>query len=133
MPKELAGDLVSANQRKNRGETDADECRSSCHCSTWSFISTTPGRWRSRRAENGSMISSCAYDPVLADVMLIHRRIMSRVAYATSLFDQDGIQVRFMNNRIEGNNIASEPAALQLVQQVKFSGESDNLTGALHI
>jgi hypothetical protein len=79
------------------------------------------------------MISSCAYDPVLADVMLIHRRIMSRVAYATSLFDQDGIQVRFMNNRIEGNNIASEPAALQLVQQVKFSGESDNLTGALHI
>lgn len=48
--------------------------------------------------------------------------IMSRVAYATSLFDQDGIQVRFMNNRVEGNNIASEPQALQLLQQVKFSG-----------
>ena len=45
------------------------------------------------------------------------------MAYATSLFDQDGIQVRFMNNRVEGNNIASEPQALQLVQQVKFSGE----------
>ena len=48
---------------------------------------------------------------------------MSRVAYATSLFDQDGIQVRFMNNRVEGNNIASEPQALQLLQQVKFSGQ----------
>ncbi len=49
---------------------------------------------------------------------------MSRVAYATSLFDRDGIQVRFMNSRVEGNNINSEPAALQLVQQVKFSGAS---------
>ncbi|ORX34830.1 hypothetical protein BD324DRAFT_582986 [Kockovaella imperatae] len=48
--------------------------------------------------------------------------ILSRVAYVTSLFDDDGIQVRFMNNRIEGNNISSEAQALQLVQQVKFSG-----------
>jgi hypothetical protein len=50
--------------------------------------------------------------------------ILSRVAYATSLFDQDGIQVRFLNNRIEGNGINSEQSALQLVGQVKFSGES---------
>ena len=49
--------------------------------------------------------------------------ILSRVAFVTSLFDHDGIQVRFMNNRVEGNSIASEQAALQLVQQVKFSGE----------
>lgn len=28
-----------------------------------------------------------------------------------------------MNNRLEGNNIASEQAALQLVQQIKFSGK----------
>ncbi|ORY29308.1 hypothetical protein BCR39DRAFT_532222 [Naematelia encephala] len=55
--------------------------------------------------------------------------IMSRVAYATSLFDQDGIQVRFMNNRLEGNNITSEPQALQLVQQVKFSGLTPLGTG----
>ncbi|WWD22551.1 hypothetical protein CI109_107044 [Kwoniella shandongensis] len=48
--------------------------------------------------------------------------ILSRVAYATSLFDQDGIQVRFLNNRLEGNNITTEQQALQLVQQVKFSG-----------
>ncbi|KAK8845604.1 hypothetical protein IAR55_006320 [Kwoniella newhampshirensis] len=48
--------------------------------------------------------------------------ILSRVAYATSLFDQDGIQVRFLNNRLEGNNVTTEQQALQLVQQVKFSG-----------
>lgn len=66
--------------------------------------------------------------------------IMSRVAYATSLFDQDGIQVRpnyrpslpsltpplpqvrFMNSRVEGNGINSEAAALNLLTQVRFSG-----------
>ncbi|WRT63790.1 uncharacterized protein IL334_000715 [Kwoniella shivajii] len=48
--------------------------------------------------------------------------ILSRVAHATSLFDDDGIQVRFMNNRLEGNGIKTEQQALQLVQQVKFSG-----------
>ncbi|OCF40751.1 hypothetical protein I317_05446 [Kwoniella heveanensis CBS 569] len=48
--------------------------------------------------------------------------IISRVAYATSLFDHDGIQVRFMNSRVEGNGITSEGQALQLVNQVKFSG-----------
>ncbi|KAK4704861.1 hypothetical protein P7C70_g1351, partial [Phenoliferia sp. Uapishka_3] len=48
--------------------------------------------------------------------------IVSRVAMAASLFDQDGIQVRFMNSKIEGNNINSEQAALALVSQVKFSG-----------
>lgn len=41
---------------------------------------------------------------------------------ATSLFDQDGIQVRFMNSRVDGNNINSEQAAMQLINQVKFSG-----------
>ncbi|KAL8293601.1 hypothetical protein RQP46_000302 [Phenoliferia psychrophenolica] len=48
--------------------------------------------------------------------------IVSRVAMAASLFDQDGIQVRFMNSKIEGNNINSEAAALALINQVKFSG-----------
>jgi len=48
--------------------------------------------------------------------------ILSKVAFATSLFDQDGIQVRFMNSRVDGNGITSEPQALQLLQNVKFSG-----------
>jgi len=28
------------------------------------------------------------------------KALMSKVAYATSLFDQDGISVRFMNSRV---------------------------------
>jgi len=42
--------------------------------------------------------------------------------------DQDGIQVRFLNSRVEGNNITSEQQALQLVSQVKFSGELGSMT-----
>ncbi|WVQ75491.1 hypothetical protein IAR50_005116 [Cryptococcus sp. DSM 104548] len=48
--------------------------------------------------------------------------ILSRVAYATSLFDHDGIQVRMMNSKVEGNHINSEQEALRLVSQIKFSG-----------
>ncbi|OWZ64065.1 hypothetical protein AYX15_04085 [Cryptococcus neoformans] len=48
--------------------------------------------------------------------------ILSRVAFATSLFDHDGIQVRMMNSRVEGNGVTSEAQALQLIQQIKFSG-----------
>ncbi|SGY20220.1 BQ5605_C017g08535 [Microbotryum silenes-dioicae] len=50
------------------------------------------------------------------------KMIVSKVASAASLFDQDGIQVRFMNSPVEGNNINSEAAASALVTQVKFSG-----------
>merc|ERR1711939_639321 len=48
--------------------------------------------------------------------------IVGRVAFAASLFDSDGINVRFMNDPAQGNNITSEQQATQLVQQVKFSG-----------
>lgn len=48
--------------------------------------------------------------------------ILSRVAFATSLFDHDGIQVRFMNSNVQGDNISTEAQAMQLVSQVKFSG-----------
>lgn len=41
---------------------------------------------------------------------------------ATSLFDQDGIQVRFLNSNVEGNNINSEQAALNLLSQIRYSG-----------
>lgn len=50
------------------------------------------------------------------------KALMGKVAYATSLFDQDGISVRFMNSRINGDGINSEQAAQNLVSQVKFSG-----------
>lgn len=48
--------------------------------------------------------------------------ILSRVAYAASLFDEDGIQVRFMNNDLQGNNIRSEQQVEDLVQRVQFKG-----------
>ncbi|BEJ17792.1 hypothetical protein CspHIS471_0700600 [Cutaneotrichosporon sp. HIS471] len=48
--------------------------------------------------------------------------IVSRVATATALFDHDGIQVRFMNSPTQGDNITNEPAAMNLIQHVKFSG-----------
>jgi len=50
------------------------------------------------------------------------KMILGKIAFACSLFDHDGIQVRFLNSNLQGNNINSEQAALQLVQQVKFSG-----------
>jgi hypothetical protein len=48
--------------------------------------------------------------------------IVGRVAYATSLFDRDGIVVRFMNSQVKGDGITNEAGAQQLVSQVKFSG-----------
>ncbi|GAA6059115.1 hypothetical protein JCM10212_003862 [Sporobolomyces blumeae] len=48
--------------------------------------------------------------------------IVSRVAFAASLFDDDGIEVRFMNSRIEGNGLRTEQDATRLVDQVRFSG-----------
>jgi len=51
------------------------------------------------------------------------KMILGKVAAATALFDSDGIQVRFLNSNLQGNNITTEQAAVQLVQQVQFSGE----------
>ncbi|GAA6008504.1 hypothetical protein JCM11491_004501 [Sporobolomyces phaffii] len=48
--------------------------------------------------------------------------IVSRVAFAASLFDDDGIEVRFMNSRVEGNGLRTEQDASNLVSQVRFSG-----------
>lgn len=48
--------------------------------------------------------------------------ILSRVAYATSLFDDDGIQVRFMNSNDHGDNIRSESQVESLVQRIQFKG-----------
>ena len=52
--------------------------------------------------------------------------ILARVAYAASLFDDDGISVRFMNWDGDGlgmlDNIRSEEQAEQLVARVPFKG-----------
>jgi hypothetical protein len=48
--------------------------------------------------------------------------ILNRVAFATSLFDTDGIQVRFMNSPTQGNGIRNAQQVEQLISQIKFSG-----------
>ncbi|KEF55824.1 uncharacterized protein A1O9_08575 [Exophiala aquamarina CBS 119918] len=48
--------------------------------------------------------------------------ILSRVAYATSLFDEDGIQVRFMNSTDQGNGIRSEQQVNEMIGRTRFCG-----------
>ncbi|GAA6039411.1 hypothetical protein JCM8097_002844 [Rhodosporidiobolus ruineniae] len=48
--------------------------------------------------------------------------LVSKVAQAASLFDDDGIQVFFMNSRTVGNGIKHESQVQQLMSQIKFSG-----------
>ncbi|KAK4702863.1 hypothetical protein P7C70_g3348, partial [Phenoliferia sp. Uapishka_3] len=49
------------------------------------------------------------------------KMIVSRTAYAASFFDQDGIQIRFMNSKIEAAS-NTEAAALNIIKQVQFNG-----------
>jgi hypothetical protein len=48
--------------------------------------------------------------------------ILSRVAFAASLFDDDGVQVRFMNSEEQGNGIRNEQQVNDLVSRVRFTG-----------
>ena len=50
------------------------------------------------------------------------KMILQRVAFAASLFDDDGIQVRFMNSNVQGNNVRSDAEVQGLIQQVQFKG-----------
>ncbi|KAL1857369.1 hypothetical protein Plec18170_003493 [Paecilomyces lecythidis] len=60
------------------------------------------------------------------------KNILSLVATAASLFDQDGIQVRFMNSMAQGNNINSKQAAEALISQVRFQGLTPMGTSLRH-
>lgn len=46
------------------------------------------------------------------------KMIVGKCSDAATLFDHDGISVRFMNNSTEGNNIRSAQEATNLIQQV---------------
>ena len=48
--------------------------------------------------------------------------ILSRVAFAASLFDEDGVNVRFMNSEVQGNNVRNEGDVERLVSSVQFKG-----------
>lgn len=48
--------------------------------------------------------------------------ILSRVAFAAALFDDDGIQVRFMNNAEEGRGVRSQQQVDAMVSRIQFKG-----------
>lgn len=48
--------------------------------------------------------------------------ILNRVSYAASLFDDDGVQIRFLNSAEQGNGVRNERQVLDLVARVSFSG-----------
>ena len=48
--------------------------------------------------------------------------ILTRVAYAASLFDDDGVSIRFMNSSRQDDNIKSEPEIEGIVNSVSFKG-----------
>jgi len=48
--------------------------------------------------------------------------IINRVAFAAGLFDDDGIQVRFMNSTQQGNGIRSPQQVEQLISSIRFQG-----------
>lgn len=48
--------------------------------------------------------------------------ILERAVFAASLFDTDGISVRFLNSPVEGNGIRDAGGAMNLLQQIRYSG-----------
>jgi hypothetical protein len=48
--------------------------------------------------------------------------ILSRVAFAASLFDDDGVQLRFMNSPEQGNGIRNEQQVNDLISRINFNG-----------
>jgi hypothetical protein len=48
--------------------------------------------------------------------------ILCRVSRAAALFDDDGVQVRFLNASVDGNGIRSDQQVLDLVSRVNFTG-----------
>lgn len=54
----------------------------------------------------------------IADLKLI----LGRVAEVATLFDDDGISIRFMNSSVNGDHIKDAAAANNVVAQVQFNG-----------
>lgn len=48
--------------------------------------------------------------------------IINRVAFAAGLFDDDGIQVRFMNSNEQGNGIRNQQQVEELIARIRFQG-----------
>ncbi|KAH8744270.1 hypothetical protein F5883DRAFT_29282 [Diaporthe sp. PMI_573] len=51
-------------------------------------------------------------------------RVLSRAAAAATLFDPDGVTVRFINSNAQGDNIRSEDDVNRLIESVDFRGRT---------
>ncbi|GAA5876976.1 hypothetical protein JCM8547_001956 [Rhodosporidiobolus lusitaniae] len=49
------------------------------------------------------------------------KSIVGKIATAAGLFDADGIQIRWMNSKKEGNNFTNEQQAYDLISKIKFN------------
>ena len=56
------------------------------------------------------------------------KSLLKSAAFASSLFDQDGFSVRFLNSTVEGDGIRTETQAEDLVSRVKFQGVTPLVT-----
>lgn len=63
----------------------------------------------SMHAENGERINDVS-------------AIVAKVAGACSLFDDDGIEIRFLNSNEQGNHLESEQMAQDYIRKAKFKG-----------
>lgn len=50
------------------------------------------------------------------------KMILERIAQIATLFDDDGILIRFMNSNLEGNGITNQNQVNQLMQGIQFNG-----------
>ncbi|KAK7698025.1 hypothetical protein SLS64_012903 [Diaporthe eres] len=51
-------------------------------------------------------------------------RVLNRAAYAATLFDPDGVTVRFINSTAQGDNIRNEADVNRLIESVDFRGRT---------
>ncbi|KAI5848917.1 hypothetical protein BZA05DRAFT_403135 [Tricharina praecox] len=56
------------------------------------------------------------------------KSLLRSAAFASSLFDQDGFSVKFLNSTVEGDNIRTEAQAEDLVNRVRFQGVTPLVT-----
>jgi hypothetical protein len=91
--------------------------------------------WKLEHEEASGLVRLGLYDIVLlmddSGSMLVEengsriddlKAILKLVSHATALFDDDGVQVRFLNSKVDGNGITNEQQVLDLVSRVSFTG-----------
>ena len=98
-------------------------------------ISMLCAEWRLEEENASDLVKLALFDVVLyiddsgsmafeehGERIVDLKAMLSRIAFATSLMDEDGIQVRFMNSTDQGNGIRHEQQVNDLLNQRKFSG-----------